>query len=128
MGGEPVSGKLFVKGGLSVTGLVLISRPETGTVRCEHFITDHNSSLFVQTEFKLGVSNDDALAEGVICAFFVQGNGKITKFGGICFTLAGEVLLQIVNALLIGNILIVVADLCLGGGGIDGLRQLVRLF
>ena len=62
MRGQPVTGKLLVKGWLGMTGLIAVCRPETGAVRGKHFITKDNIPIFIQTELKLGISNDDTFA------------------------------------------------------------------
>ena len=59
IGFEPVPGELFVEGRLAVTRFISFSRPETRAVRGKHLITKNNVSFFVQTEFKLGICNDD---------------------------------------------------------------------
>ena len=62
MGGEPVTGELLVEGWLAVANLVAFYRPETGAVRCEHLITDHHVSVFIQTKFEFGICDNDSLA------------------------------------------------------------------
>ena len=57
---QPVAGKLFVEGGLTMAWFISFSRPETRAIRSQHLITDHQISFFIQTEFKLGVCNDDS--------------------------------------------------------------------
>ena len=71
MGSEPVAGELLVEGRLTVTWLIAFCRPETGTVRCEHLVTDHEVALLVKTEFEFCIGNDDSLCEGVLSTFFI---------------------------------------------------------
>ena len=59
--------------------------------------------------------------------FFVQSDGVVAQLGSVLQTVAGELLFQHVDALLVGDVLVVVTDLCLGGGGVDGLGQLIGL-
>lgn len=59
---QPVSCELLVEGALAAAGLIFVCRPESGTVGRQHFVADHELSVLIQTEFKLGVCNDDAAA------------------------------------------------------------------
>ena len=49
---QPVTGKLFVKRWLSMSGFITVSRPETGTVRSEHLISNYHISIFIKSELK----------------------------------------------------------------------------
>ena len=60
MAGKPVTGKLFIKGWLTMARFISICRPETGAVRSQHFITQNDVALLVQTKFEFGVCNDDS--------------------------------------------------------------------
>ena len=71
VGFEPVAGKLLVKRWLRMSGFIAFRRPETGAVGCQHFIADHHVAILVQTKLKLGIRNDDTLAQCVFCAFLV---------------------------------------------------------
>ena len=82
-----------------MTMLVAFKRPETAAVGCQHFVTDDNSSVFIQTEFKLGICDDDAACQGVISAFFIKRNGVVTDCGSIFFSMTGELLFQYFNTL-----------------------------
>ena len=90
MGFQPVSGKLFIKGGLAVAGFISFGGPETGTVWSQHFIAKHNIAFFVQTKFKLGICYDDTSCKRVFGTFFVKSNSVITKLGGIDLPFAGK--------------------------------------
>ena len=105
--------------------LIALCRPETGAVGGQHFVAQNDISLLIQTELELGISNNNALGQCVLCTFFIQCNGIIAKLLRIFLSLAGETLLQIFHALLKGDILVMVTDLRLGGRGINRLRQLV---
>ena len=59
---EPVAGELFIKGRLSMSRLISVSRPEAGAVRCEHLVAQNDGSVLVETEFKLGISDNDSAA------------------------------------------------------------------
>ena len=107
--------------------LVALQRPEAGGIRGEHLVAQHHVAILVQTKLELGVGNDDAAGQGVLSALLVQGDGVVPQLGGVLFAVAGELLFQHLNAALVGDVLVVVADLGLGGGGVDGLRQLLGL-
>ena len=44
------------------------------------------------------------LLKSVVSALLVKSNGIVTQFGSIFFSLSREVFLQVVNALLVGDI------------------------
>ena len=67
---QPVAGKLFVKGWLSMSRFVSFSWPETRTVWCQHLITDYKITIFIQTKLKFCVCNDNSFAQCVLCTFF----------------------------------------------------------
>ena len=122
---KPVSCELLVEGRLSVSGFIPVRRPETGTVGSEHFVAQDDIALLVQSEFEFGIRDDNAARQGVFCAFLIEGDRIIPKFGSIGFSFARESLFQIINTLPIGDILVMVADLGLGGRRIDRFRQFV---
>ena len=127
--GQPVTCKLLVEGWLSMSWFITVCRPETGAVRCQHFITDYHISVFIQTELEFGVSNDDTFAQCVFCTFLIQEQSCCHEAcSAIFLTFAREIFLQVIYALLEGNVLIVVTDLGLGGRGVDWFRKLVGFF
>lgn len=126
VGLQPVAGELLVKGGLSMSGLIAVGRPEAGAVRGQHFITQNNIAVLVQTEFEFGVGDDDAAGESVVGTLLVEGQGAVLKLSCVLLAPAGKILLQMGDTLLIGDVFVVVADFGFGGGGVDGLRKLVR--
>ena len=71
VGFQPVTGKLFVEGWLTVSWFVAFCRPEAGAVRSEHFITKNNVAFLVKTKFKFCIGNDNAAAEGIFSTFIV---------------------------------------------------------
>ena len=107
--------------------LVALQGPEAGGIRGQHLVAQHHVAGLVQAELELGVGNDDAAAQGVVGALLVQGDGVVAQLAGVFLALAGEVLFQHVDALLIRDVLVVVAQVGLGAGGVDGLGELVRL-
>ena len=108
--------------------LIAICRPETGAVRCKHLITDNDISILIQTKLKLGICNNDALAQCVVCTLLIQCDSVITKLLCILLAFSRKILLQMNNALLIRNILIMITDLSLCRWCINWLRQLIRPF
>ena len=108
-----------------MTGLVAVSRPETGTVGSQHFITDDDVAILIKAKFKLGISDNDSSLQCVLGTGLVKLDGFITELYSIRFTLAGEIFLQVSNALFKGNVLVMIADLRLCGGSINRFRKLV---
>ncbi len=106
---------------------VNIGRPEAGAVGGEHFIAQYHIAVFIQTEFKLGVCDNDASCQGIFRTLPVKSNGVILNLGCVFLALAGEVLFQMGNALLERNIFIMVANLGFGRRGVNGFGQLVGL-
>ena len=107
--------------------LVALQGPEAGGIGGQHLVAQHHVAGLVQAELELGVRNDDAAAQGVVGTLLVQGDGVVAQLAGVCLAFAGEVLFQHLDALLVGDVLVVVAQVGLGAGGVDGLGQLVRL-
>ena len=105
--------------------LIPVGRPEAGAVRRQHLVADDQFSILVQTELELGVCDDDSAGKGIIRAFFIKRQGAVAQFCRIFLSLSREIFLKMGNALLIGNILVVVADFGLGGRCVDWLRQLI---
>ena len=111
-----------------MSGFISLCRPESGAVRSKHLVSQNDIAVLVKTEFKFGVCDDNAFAQSVFRAFFVQGDGVIAELLRIFAAFAGEVFLQMIDTLLEGNVFVMIADLRLGGRCVDGLRQLVGLF
>ena len=99
--------------------------PEAAAVGSQHLVAQDNIALLVKTEFELGVGDDDASGPCILSALLVEGDGAVAELLGILLSLSGKLLLQNFDALLEADILVVIADLGLGAGGIDGLRELV---
>lgn len=127
VGLEPVAHELLIEGRLAVARLVAFQRPEAGGIRGEHFVAQHHVAVLIQTKLKLGVGNDDAAGERIFSTLLIQGNGVVAQLGGVLLAVAGELLFQHLDALFVGDVLVVVADLGLGGGSVDRLGQLVGL-
>ena len=127
IGFQPVAGELLVEGRLSVAGFINIGRPETGAVGGQHFIAQYHIAVFIQTEFKLGVCDNDASCQGIFRTLLVKSNGVILNLGCELLTQDGEVLLQEGNAMIDRNIILMVANLGFGRRGVNGFRQLVGL-
>ena len=109
-----------------MANFVAFYRPETGAVRGEHFIANNDAAVLIQTKLKFGISNDDSVSVRIIRTFFVKSDGAVTKLCGILCALAREVFLQVVNALLVGDVFVVVTNFRLGGRSVDRLRQFLR--
>ena len=128
MSGQPIACKLLVEGRLGMSCLVALCRPETGAVRSQHLITKNDVAILIQTELKLGICDNDTFFQCVLRTFFVKCNRVFTQLICILLSLAREVFFQMIYALLIGDVFIMIANLCLSGRCVDRLRQLVRLF
>ena len=122
---QPVAGELLVKGRLSVSRLVSVCRPEAGAVRCEHLVAENDVSVFIEAELELCICDDDAAAQRVVRTFLVQGDGVVAELGSVFLAFAREIFLQVGNALLVGNVLVMIADLSLCGRSVDRFRELV---
>ena len=59
---QPVSCELLVEGRLALSCFITLQRPEAGAVRGEHFVTENDIAVFVESELKLGVRDDDTAA------------------------------------------------------------------
>ena len=108
--------------------LIAVCGPEAGAVRCEHLIAKDDITVFIQSEFEFGICDNDAAAQCVIRAFFVKSDGVVAEFLCVLFYFSGEVFFQVSDALLIGNVFVMLADLCFCGWSVDGLRQFVGFF
>ncbi len=106
--------------------LVGIERPEARGIRREHLIAHNNLAVLVKTELELRIRNDDALGKRIVGALLVKRDRVVAKLRRVLEALARELLLEVLDGLLEGNVLIVVADLRLRGRCVDGLRQLFR--
>ena len=110
-----------------MTNLITSQRPEARAVRSDHFVTQHNLTLFVQAKFKLGISNDDAASQSVICTFFVDGNGIVPNLQSVFLATTRIELFQNLNAALHADVFIMVANFCLSAGSEEHLGQLLAL-
>ena len=59
---QPVSCELLVKGRLAVSRLISVGRPETGAVRRQHLVADHDIAVLVEAELEFGVGDDNPFA------------------------------------------------------------------
>ena len=125
IGLEPVADELLVEGRLTVAGLVTFGGPETAAVGSQHLVAQNDIALFVEAELELGVGDDDAAGPCVLSALFIEGDGAVAELLGILLSLSGELLFQNLYALLEADVLVMIADLGLGAGSVDGLRELI---
>ena len=124
---KPVTDELLVEGRLAVAGLISFQGPEAAAVGSEHLVAEHYFAIFIETELELGVSNDNAPGQSVVGALLVKSYRAVANCLSILLAAAGERLLQNFDASLEADVLVVVTDLSLGAGGVDGLRELVAL-
>ncbi len=125
--GSASHGRTVCQRKAAMSGLVAVYRPETGAVGSQYFIPQYHVAVLIQSELQLGICDNDSFGQCIIRTFFINSDGIVTKLGRIFCALAGETLLQIFHTLLIGDILIMISDLRLGGRGIDGLGKLICL-
>ena len=106
--------------------LIALHRPEAGGIRSQHLICKYNISILVQSEFQLGIRDNDAPGERVIRASVIQGKGLVPQ--GLCVlrAVARELFLKNLHRALIGDILVVIADLSLGGRSVDRFGKFLR--
>ena len=107
---------------------ITVCRPETGAVRCKHFITDDYVAFFIETKFKFCISNNDSFAQCVFCTFFIECDCAVTKFFCIFLTFAREIFFQMSNALFKGDVFIVITDFRFCRWSINRFRQFVGFF
>ena len=111
---QPIPCILFVEGGLAMTRLIGIGCPETGAVRSQHLVCKDDVAFLVEAKLKLGVRNDDTAASRIISTLRVKSDGVVPKLGGILLSLSGIVFLQVSDALLVGDVLVVLSKVGLG--------------
>ncbi len=93
-----------------------VGRPEAGGVRGEDLVGE-DQVVPVEAELELGVREDDAALAGDVPGAGVDGEGGLAQTGRrVRADLAGD--------LLVGDVLVVLADLGLGGRGEDRGGQL----
>ena len=122
---QPIADKLFVIGGLALANFVAFQRPEAGAVRGNHFVTQYNLAVLVQTKFKFGVGNDDAALQSISSTFFVDSDSVVTQLQSIFFATARIQFFQDFDALLYADVFVMVTDFSLGAGGEDRFSQLL---
>ena len=111
-----------------MAGLIPFKGPEAAAVGCEHLVAEDYVAILVKAELELGVGDDDALGQRVISALLIQGDRRIADDFRILQAMAGELLFKDFDASLKADVLVVVADLRLRAGGVNGLRELIALF
>jgi len=97
---QPVTGKLFVKRWLSMSGFITISRPETGTVRSEHLISNYHISIFIKSELKFCICNNDTFAQSIFGTFLIESNCVVAKFLSEFTSSSRIIFFKVINALL----------------------------
>ena len=115
--GQPVADELLVERRLRAARLPLVGGPEAGRVRGQHLVGQRPASVAVEAELELGVRQDDAALAGDVAGAGVDGERQLPQLGGdLGADLAGD--------LLVGDVLVVLADLGLGRRGEDRRGQL----
>ena len=102
--------------------------PETGAVWCEHLVTKYHVTVLIKTEFKFCISNNNTTCQCVVRTFLIKSDCIIAKFLSIFFAFSREVFFKMSNALLIGNILVVVTNLSFCRWCIDWFWKFVDSF
>ncbi len=120
-GFEIVADELLVETGGAAAGAVLVLRPEAGGVRGEHLVDQMQPAVRVQAELELGIGDDDAPLPGVFGACPVNPQAGVPDLFRQLTADEGDGAVEV-------DILVVFPGGGLGRGGVDGLRQLVRLF
>ncbi len=107
--------------------LVDVRRPEPRGIGRQHLVSDDDIPFFVKAELEFRVGDDDALFKGVGGAFFVYREREVAELLRVVLSVSGEALFKIVDRLLKGDVLVVIAEIGLRGGGVEGLGELLRL-
>lgn len=119
---QPVADVLLIKGVLPTSLLIVFEPPEAGGVRGEDFIGEKELAPAIETEFQLGVGNDDTLLEGIIRTFSVYRKGFVPELFRENPSSSREVRFQNFDRLLEIDIFIMQSELRFGTGGVEGLR------
>ena len=98
--------------------------PEAAAVRGKHLVAENDVAILIETKLELGVGDDDTFGQSVVCTLLVKSESSVFDLLCILLSLAGECLLQNLDALLKADVLVMLADLGLGGRCVDGLRKL----
>ena len=120
-----VADGLLVIRRLRLACLITFERPEAGAVRRQDLVAKDDLAILIEAELELRVGDDDAARKSIRSALLVDGNRIVAQFLGILHAMARELLLEDSSALLEGDILVVVAELCLRARREDRLRQLL---
>ncbi len=116
MSRKPVADELLVEAGLVGALLIGIARPEAGRIGGEHLVGQDDLAVD-HAELELGVGDDHAAGRRMVAGGGVHGQGQIAQGDGI-------VVADQLGAAFKRDVLVMVADLGLGGRGEDGLGQL----
>ena len=108
-----------------MSGFISLDRPEAGGIRCQHLIAEDNLTVVIQTEFKLGIRDDDTAGPRVIRALRIQGDRCFFNAGSVFPAVPRELLLQNVNGALVGDVFIMVADFRFRGRSVDRFGKLI---
>ncbi|ROV95404.1 hypothetical protein VMCG_08478 [Cytospora schulzeri] len=112
---KPVPEDLLVKALLVPADLVLVRRPHAARVGRQALVDQHHlARLLVQAELELGVGDQDAPLGGVLAAGVVHGQGQLRDARG------ERPVADDAGRLLGRDVLVVLAQLGLGGGRVDG--------
>ena len=104
---QVVPDELLVKARRADPRTVLISRPETGRVRCQHLVYQVESAGRVLAEFKLGIGNNDPLGQGKGRTFSIDLQADVPYP-------RGQFLAQDLLGLCQVDVFVVIPDRCLG--------------
>jgi hypothetical protein len=118
---EPVPHVLLVEAGLRPPGLVLVGRPKARGVGRQDLIAEHDLGPGAGAELELGVREDDAALQGVRRRVLVELDRDPLELGE-----QGPRADDLCRAVEV-DVLVVVADLRLGGRCEDRRRQLLGL-
>ena len=109
-----------------MSGFVAFNRPEAGGVGCQHLICEYDVSFFIQSEFELGVCDDDASGEGIICTSVIECKCLVPEFFRILCAMTREFFFQYFHGLFIGDVFVMIAQVCFCGRCVDRFGKLLR--
>ena len=98
----------------------MVGGPEARGIRGQQFVGQHQAVVLVESELELGVGDDDAARTRVVGRQPVQHQAHPAYFLG---AFGAEQLHRLFEV----DVLVVIADGGLGGGGVDRFRQLLGL-
>ena len=71
-----------------------------GTVRSEHLISNYHISIFIKSELKFCICNNDTFAQSIFGTFLIESNCVVAKFLSEFTSSSRVIFFKVINALL----------------------------